>query len=56
MGFFTALGIITIFYYIIYLTILCLVDCDVGLAIAEKFGKKLGEILLLFYPFIRENK
>ncbi|EEB17836.1 alcohol dehydrogenase, putative [Pediculus humanus corporis] len=44
MAFFTIIGIILIIYYLFYLFTLCLVDSDVRLVIAEKFGKKLGEL------------
>lgn len=48
MVFFTVIGAAVIIYYLVYLLLLCLIDCDLGLAISEKLGKKLGTIIKKF--------
>ncbi|KAK6641689.1 hypothetical protein RUM44_013404 [Polyplax serrata] len=44
MGFFTFIVVCVILYYLVYAIALCWVDCDIGLAIAEKIGKKLEKL------------
>ncbi|KAL0276400.1 UNVERIFIED_CONTAM: hypothetical protein PYX00_003987 [Menopon gallinae] len=44
MGFFTYIGMSIIIYYMIYLVLFFLVDCDIALALAEKFGRNLSKL------------
>lgn len=47
MNFFTWVGLCIVIYCLIYVICLCVFDCDLQLAFAEYFGKRLG-----IYPFL----
>lgn len=51
MDCFTLIGLFVIIYLFVYILVLALADCDVGLVLAEKFGKKIGNYFgtVIFY-------
>ncbi|XP_067010251.1 dehydrogenase/reductase SDR family member 7 [Anabrus simplex] len=44
MDFFTFIGLLTFIYFVVYIVVLLLVDCDLALAWSEKFGKSVDSL------------